>query len=243
MSSPYPPAPEPEGQSGPQGPSGAGYPAPQGQRGSGQPPQGQPPQGQPPQGYPGAGYPPPAPGYAAPGPMPGYPGAMPGMPPTAGAPQPAGPRPGSVTTAVRLMWVGAALAVVSALLTPTMGDSLRGQIRDAMATSNAGLTPSELDGIVTAVLAVALVFGLIGAGLWLLMAWLNGKGKNWARIVATVFFAIGLISTLSGLTRAGDAPLLTILSLASAIVGGVAVFFLWRKESSAWFQAQSAPRY
>jgi hypothetical protein len=175
--------------------------------------------------------------------MQGYPGAMPGMPPAAGAPQPAGPRPSSVTTAVRLMWVGAALAVVSALLTPTMGDALRTQIRDALATSNASMSPSELDGLVTAVLAVALVFGLIGAGLWLLMAWLNGKGKNWARIVATVLFAFSLLSALSGLTRAGDAPLLTALSLASAIVGAVAVYFLWRKESSAWFQAQSAPRY
>jgi hypothetical protein len=27
------------------------------------------------------------------------------------------------------------------------------------------------------------------------------------------------------------------------LVGGAAIFFLWRKESSAWFQAQSAPRY
>jgi hypothetical protein len=165
------------------------------------------------------------------------------MPPAAGPPQAADPRPGSVTAAVRLMWAGAALAVVSALLTPTMGDVMRTQIRDALATSGSSMTPSELDGIVTAILALALVFGLIGAGLWLLMAWLNGRGKSWARIVATVLFALGLISTLTGLPQAGAAPLLTILSLASAIVGGVAVFFLWRKDSSAWFQAQSAPRY
>jgi hypothetical protein len=175
--------------------------------------------------------------------MPGYPGAMPGMPPAAGAPQPAGPRPSSVTTAVRLMWAGAALSVVSALLTPTMGDAMRTQIRDSLATSGASMTPSELDGLVTVVLAVALVFGLIGAGLWLLMAWLNGKGKNWARIAATVLFAFSLLSALSGLAQAGVAPLLSVLSVASAVVGGAAVFFLWRKESSAWFQAQSAPRY
>jgi hypothetical protein len=165
------------------------------------------------------------------------------MPPAAVAPQAAGPRPGSVTTAVRLMWVGAALAVVSALLTPTMGDSMRTQLRDSLTTSGTTLTPGELDGIVTAVLAVALVFGLIAAGLWLLMAWLNGKGKSWARIVATILFAFSLLSALSGLAQAGAAPLLTVLSLASAVVGGAAVFFLWRKESSAWFAAQSAPRW
>jgi hypothetical protein len=175
--------------------------------------------------------------------MPGYPGAMPGMPPAAGAPRPAGPRPASVTTAVRLMWAGAALSLVSALLTPTMGDAMRTQIRDAIASSGSSMDPGTLDGFVTVILGLAVVFGLVEAGLWLLMAWQNGKGRTWARIVATVLFALGLLSGLSSLAQASVAPLLTVLSVAGAIVGAVAVFFLWRKDSSAWFEAQSAPRY
>jgi hypothetical protein len=175
--------------------------------------------------------------------MPGYPTAMPGMPPAAGAPQPAGPRPASVTTAVRLMWVGAAISLVSALLTPTMGDAMRTQIRDALASSNSAMDPGTFDGFVTVILGVAVVFGIIEVGLWLLMAWQNGKGRTWARIVATVLFALGLLSAVSGLAQAGVAPLLTVLSVANAIVGAVVVFLLWRKESSLWFEAQSAPRY
>ena len=45
-----------------------------------------------------------------------------------------------------------------------------------------------------------------------------------------------------GPTR-GYAPLPVALSALNVLVGGAAIFFLWRKESSAWFQAQSAPRY
>jgi LPXTG-motif cell wall-anchored protein len=75
------------------------------------------------------------------------------------------------------------------------------------------------------------------------MAWANGKGKNWARIVATVLFALSAVSFLTSLPQAGSAPLLVAVSGLTTLVGALAIYFLWRKDSSAWFQAQSAPRF
>lgn len=190
-------------------------------------------------------YPPPAPppepqGY--PGmPVPGAPaGPMSGMtPPAPGSVA----RPQSVSNAVKLMYAGAALSVVSMILTPMSTDGIRSQIEDAMAGQPNAMTPEQIDGFVTFAVIMSLVFGLIGVGLWLLMAWANGKGKNWARIVATVLFALSAVSLLTSLPQIGSAPLLVAVSGITTVVGALAIYFLWRKDSSAWFQAQSAPRF
>jgi hypothetical protein len=152
-------------------------------------------------------------------------------------------RPQSVSNAVKLMYAGAALGVVNMILTPMSTDGIRAQIEDAMAGQPNAMTPSQIDGFVTFAVIMSLVFGLIGVGLWLLMAWANGKGKNWARIVATVLFALSAVSFLTSLPQAGSAPLLVAVSGLTTLVGALAIYFLWRKDSSAWFRAQSAPRY
>jgi hypothetical protein len=141
------------------------------------------------------------------------------------------------------MYAGAALSLVGLLLTPMTADAIRTQIEDAMAGQDATMTPSQIDGFVTFAIALGVVFGLLGVGLWLLMAWANGKGRSWARIVATVLFALNAVSLLTSLPQLGSAPLPVALSALTVLVGGAAVYFLWRKESSDWFRAQSAPRY
>jgi hypothetical protein len=141
------------------------------------------------------------------------------------------------------MYAGAAISLVGLLLTPMTADAVRTQIEDAMAGQDSALTPSQIDGFVTFAIAIGVVFGLLGVGLWLFLAWANGRGRNWARIVATVLFALGAVSLLTSLPQLGSAPLSVALSALNVLVGGAAIFFLWRKESSAWFQAQSAPRY
>jgi hypothetical protein len=197
-----------------------------------------------PQGHPGM---PPASAY------PGMPtsGGYPGMPPASGPmptpPPPTGQtnlaRPQSVTNAVRLMYAGAALSVVSLLLTPMSIDVIRTSMEDAMAGQQEGLTPEQIDPFVTVAVAMSMVFGLLGVGVWLLMAWTNGRGHSWARIVATVLFAINAVGLLASLPQVGVMPLAFAVSALTTLVGALAVSFLWRKESSDWFQAQSMPRY
>ncbi len=86
--------------------------------------------------------------------------------------------------------------------------------------------------------AVAVVIGAIAIGLWLWMAWANGRGKNWARIIATVLFAFNTIDLLTLLARPHSAISL-VLALLVWLAGLGAIFFLWQRESSAYFRAMS----
>jgi len=154
-----------------------------------------------------------------------------------GSPQVAAARPPAMDQAVMLMKVGAALSLVGLLLSLFM----RGAVRDAVENSNASLTPAQVDTAVAIGTATGIVFGLLGVGLWLWMASANGKGKSWARIVATVFFAFSVLGLVSTLVQAG--PVISkLLTVASTLLGAYIIFLLYRKESSEFYRAASAPR-
>src|SRR5580692_2245762 len=83
-------------------------------------------------------------------------------------------------------------------------------------------------------MAVRLMYvgaGLSAIGLWILMARANGAGKSWARIVASVLFAINTLDLLASAVQV-HAP----VSLAFAglvwLAGLGATILLWRRESS-----------
>jgi hypothetical protein len=67
--------------------------------------------------------------------------------------------------------------------------------------------------------------------LWAWMAWANNKGSRWARIVATVLFAL---NTISLIFAAGRASITIIFVALGWLVGLAAVVLLWRKESTAY---------
>lgn len=188
--------------------------------------------------------PPPPPGESGYPGMPGGPGAgpMPQAPPVPGAPTPAS-KPSSIAQAVRLMYVGAVLTLLGGLLTPLIKDDLRRSMADAMSGQPTPMTADQLEVIVNVVVVVSVVFGFIWAGVWLLMAWVIGKGKSWARVVATVLFALNLVSFLAGLAQGQATGLVLVVNLLTMLVGAAVIALLWRKDSSAYFVASSAPRY
>ncbi|MDQ3415985.1 MAG: hypothetical protein M3474_02570 [Actinomycetota bacterium] len=69
------------------------------------------------------------------------------------------------------------------------------------------------------------------------MAWKNGQGRSWARIVATVLAGINVLFTAFGLASGNVAPVASILSVVKLILAIVIVVLLWRKESSAFYAA------
>ena len=76
---------------------------------------------------------------------------------------------------------------------------LRLLLRSAILNRHPGYTPAQLH---TAELArtIPLIIGaLAAAGLWLWMAWANGKGRNWGRVVSAVFFGINTLDLLLSL--------------------------------------------
>lgn len=138
--------------------------------------------------------------------------------------------------AVRLMYVGAALSLVSFLAGLLSLDEIREATRETP-----GLTPEQADMAVTIGIVFAVLLGLIGAGLWILMALMNKRGHNWARIVATVLFALNTLGLLSQLTSDQTAGLSKILGAVVWLVGLGAIIFLWSKDSSAYFKAPQRP--
>ncbi|NHA69883.1 hypothetical protein [Phycicoccus flavus] len=198
--------------------------------------------GRPPHGEPGPGD--------RPGPQQdpygGYSAAPPPQNPYGGAPAaaPAGPvtRPRSMDLAVLLMRVGAGLTLLSLLFVFTASSEIRTAIQDGMAESGSAVDPGTVDAFVALGYVVGTVFTVGAAAMWLWMAWANGKGRSWARIVATVLFGISLLFFLLGLLQA--APVLErLLGVVQQLVGLGAVVLMFRRESSEWYRAMSAPRY
>lgn len=202
------------------------------------------------------GPPPPNPYGTQPNPYGTPPPAQPQPNPYA---SPAGPvgdpdhRPLTLTLAVVGMYVGAVLAVVGiiVLLTMDTGD-LRQQMIDSL-KKQPTYDPSTLDAdsfadtMVSVIKVAGAVGGVIQLGLWIWMAVVNGKGRNWARITATVFGAIAVVSGLGGLVAAGASASMgmsvasgggnTALSIVNLVLSIAILVLLWLPASSAFYRA------
>jgi hypothetical protein len=159
----------------------------------------------------------------------GNPGAPYNLPPPPQRPS----APASVLTAVKLMYAGAALSIVTLIIGLTQKEA----IRKAIATSNPNLTESQLNVGVNFGLAFGAIFALIGLGLWLWMASANKKGYSWARVVSSVLFGINTLGLIYILIAAGSTAIQKASGVVIWLVGLAAIVFLWRSDSSAYFNA------
>ncbi len=152
-------------------------------------------------------------------------------------------QPSSIRLAVRLMWAGAALSLLGLIVMFATLGSFKSQLRDALEKSDSNYSQSTYDTAYAVGIGSAVLAAVIGVALWLWMAWKNGEGRPWARIVATVFGGLNLVSTLytvSAGTATGASIAVTIVSLVLSV--GILVL-LWRKESSAFYAARSRPQW
>lgn len=161
------------------------------------------------------------------------PGGYPTDPYGTGQPGRSAQMPGSVATAVKLIWASIALSLLSAVLTFAMLDTIVDQaVESAGANVDADLvrTTAIIGGVIGLVISV---------GLTLLLLMFIKKGANWARITYTVLAVIGLLFGLIGL--AGEQPvLMRLLGIISMLLTVAILFFLWKKESNAWFSKRPA---
>jgi hypothetical protein len=155
--------------------------------------------------------------------------------PTGGAAEPEPQRPAPptpVVQAVKLMYAGAIVSAISLIITLATVGSLKTAIHNADPT----LSASKLHSAEVAAVAVAIIFGLIGIGLWLWMAYANKAGKNWARITATVFFGLDTLSVLTSFRQA-EPVLSRLISILIWLIGLGVIVLLYQRESSAYFGA------
>lgn len=148
--------------------------------------------------------------------------------------------PPSIRYAKIAMWAGAAMQLLAIPATLLMRDEMREVAEESLKESGTTYDESMVDAAVAVALGFGLVMSVLGALLWVLMAHLNGKGKGWARIVATVLYGIFVVSVVCGFAQPNP-TLTTVMNVIVLIIGAVATFFLWRKDSTAWFTAHRAP--
>ena len=232
-----PPGPAPSAGSpwpGPQGyprsqgyPQPQSYPQPQGYGGQASQPPFPPPRGYLPADGGSAGSVLPASaGYPPNGGPPGYPAYQ------MGSRGPIAPMPASMSTAVRLMYAGAAYALVWTIGVITVSASF---VKNHPVSTAGG--DHRLAGAVT----LAVLMCIVDVALWLGIARACRRGRNGARVTGTVLFVIHTIGVL-GLLASPQAGLgqAKVLTLIGWLIACAAVAFLWQRPSSVFF-AQTSP--
>ena len=142
---------------------------------------------------------------------------------------PAAPAPASVSKGVKLIYAGVALAIILNIIIFVVSPSPEASAENPN-TARAG-------GI------LGLIFTIIIYGLGAFMGSLAGKGKNWARIVSTVFAGIATLNVLAaiaGLFLFEDTLLLVlaVLNLLSSLIYVVGNILLWTGGANQWYALQ-----
>lgn len=173
------------------------------------------------------------------------------QPPQPGGPAPEGPwasdyrsapalqgepdPPPSLATAVKGMYVGAALSAIGILVSLTQRDA----IRDQLAEDDSSLTQDELDTAVNVGMAFSVILGVVVVGLWIWMARSNERGQTWARTTATVLGALNILSLLGSLAMGQTTAVSALVGALSLILAAGILYLLYRPDSSEYYRARS----
>ena len=126
-----------------------------------------------------------------------------------------------------LLIASAAIFVISMLTGLTQLDDpvFRQTFEQQVEGTGAGVTYEDMKGVIAGTLVV---FAIIGAGLYLLVAFFIRKGKNWARILGTMFAALSIFG-LFGVPSLGTL---------GTLLGIAAIVLLYLPASAPYFRKQ-----
>lgn len=146
----------------------------------------------------------------------------------------AGParRPRSVSTAVRLMLVQAALSAAS--LVALLGQL--GEFRAMLRRTN----PAPSEHTVNAAVTVSATFYVAFLVLYVALTRHVAAGRPWARLTTWVLVAVGALAALSTLGQP-EPGLRRALGLLSFPVGAAIALYLALDASNRWFRASAVP--
>lgn len=197
------------------------------------------------------------------------PGPASGQYPASGYWQPPAPpdeRPRPLVIAVWLMYVAAVVEIVYAVADGQWLASYMSSLFTAIESadtsrSGAQVPTSEIKDLI---LVIAIVVGIMAVLIWLWIAWKNRAGRSWARVVATVLFALsclglpelltgGHLSTMPSTLPGADGAAIAVPPLAipawliaagvvNWLLGLAIVILLWRRAASRYYEAVSLSR-
>jgi len=146
-----------------------------------------------------------------------------------------GPAPTTVRNAVAAMYAGAAASLLGIVVDVLTVNATKAAIEKR----SPALTASQVSSAQHALIAGFVAGGVVAAVVWIFLARACRRGHGWARITGTVLFGLDTVDTVVGLT----VPLAGAVKIWSALIwlaGLVAVVFLWRPASTAFFRQAPA---
>jgi Protein kinase domain len=156
------------------------------------------------------------------------------------APSPAGRLipPQSMINAVKLMYVGAALAAATILTTIATTPALKAAIRQ----QHPFLAPGPLGAVITGTLTATIAGALISIAVWLAMARRTRRGRPGVRIMSTILFGIDCLTVARTFSHGLVTGPTWIIGVAEWGIGLTVIVFLWDRRSSAYFAQQRQAR-
>jgi hypothetical protein len=143
--------------------------------------------------------------------------------------------PRTVVTAVRLMCVGAVVELAALLTIVTTAGGLKAAVlaRD----------PAQWH-IALVMLTAKEVAAPVGIAVWLWLAWANGRGHDWARLIFTWFFGMFTVSLLVALAQHATvyAPADLAALTALWLVALASMVLIFSKASWPYYRQQPAQR-
>jgi hypothetical protein len=149
--------------------------------------------------------------------------------------QPAVPR--SVLTAVKIMYAGAVVSVLHAVVYA----ATQGAGKTAIERRYPHMPAGTVSTLTHVTVISGVIVGLLGAVLFAWVARSCQSGRNWARVTATVLFVLGVLAAVYDLVSPRAAGV-TIISFVVCLLGLAAVVLLWRGSSSAYFKLFTRPQ-
>jgi hypothetical protein len=134
---------------------------------------------------------------------------------------------------MNIVWASVALSAISLILVFIYIDEM-------VQAVGAGLTGPQADAARTGAITGGIIGFLVFGALWVLLGIFLRKGANWARIVLTVLAVLGILFGVFGLlTGTGTQPaVLAVISVVQLVLYAALLYFMWRKESTAYLTAR-----
>lgn len=150
--------------------------------------------------------------------------------------------PPSIARSVQVVYALVALSLLNLALTIVFKDSLI----ESWAGSGEGLYSELLDeggtqrigelGVAPAFVPIAVISFILFGVIFLFLALMLQRGAGWARIVLTILSVLALLSVPIGFLQ--SRPILfTVISLLTAALYLVLLFFMWRRPSTDYIKA------
>lgn len=149
------------------------------------------------------------------------------------------PVPASVRYAARVMYAGAVVAVINAVVFVMTASATKGAIE----AKHPHLSASSVSTLTHIAVIFVAVVALIGAVLFVWIARSCVAGKNWTRITAMALLVLAALGTAYNLGPGVETTVNVIFTFLLDLIGLAAVVLLWRRSSSAYFTFFKRPQF